>query len=89
MTDHHLPEVVGYAQLPSKNEDRCPVSGLKRGTFLKKFKEWRKHPVCKVPVVELRESESASRCITLYNKGDLLRLLNYEAEQQAKFRNES
>lgn len=76
-------DVPGYAQLPSKNEDRCPVSGLKRASFLRYFPKWRRHPVCKVRVLELKADEGAKRCITLYNKDDLYRLLNYEAEQQA------
>lgn len=77
-------EIPGYAQVPSKPDQRCPVSGLKRATFLKYFSRWRNHPEVSVRVLHLKESSTAKKGVTLYHKGDLMKLLNHEAEKQMK-----
>lgn len=77
------PTVAGYAQVPSNDQDRCPVSGLRRAMIRKLLPTWRKHSVHPVRVLDLRDP-GAKRGIQLYNKSDLLRMLDYEAEQQAE-----
>lgn len=74
--------------MPTNDKDRCPVSGLRRGMLRQMLEQWIKHPVVPVRTVYLGKP-SAKRGVTLYNKTDLLALLDYEAEQQAKLRNES
>lgn len=75
------PQVVGYAQTPATKE-RCPISGLKRSTFLTKLEQWKKHPVFPVHTIYMKD-EGKSKGITLYNKSDLLNLLDYEAGKQS------
>lgn len=84
-----ITEVPGYAQMPSKPGERCPVSGLKRGTFLKYFERWKNHPEHPVRCLHLKERTDAKRGVTLYHKGDLQQLLDYEAACQSKERRAS
>lgn len=77
---NETPAVAGYAQIPTGKE-RCPVSGLKGGMIRLRLPHWKKHPRHPVRIVDLREP-GAKRGITLYNKEDLLALLDYEAERQ-------
>lgn len=75
------PAIAGYLQIPSNDKDRCPICGLRRAMIRKLLPKWKRHAVHPVRVLDLRD-EGAKRGIQLYNKEDLLRVLNYEAEQQ-------
>lgn len=78
---HDYPEITGYAQFPAKEEQRCPISGLKRATLRKYLNRWKNHEVHPVRVLHLKQHAKAKRSLLLYNKADLYDLLNYEAEQ--------
>jgi len=75
-------QIPGFAQFPSNDKTRCPVSGMKRGSLRKYLEQWEHHDVHPVRVLRLKDSASAKRSIVLYNKDDVYKLLNYEAEQQ-------
>lgn len=77
--------IPGFAQMPSNDTDRCSVCGLRRGMLRQMLGQWIEHPVVPVRTVYLGKP-GAKRSITLYNKDDLYRLLNYEAEQQQQQR---
>ena len=89
MSDHKtmapaIPQglVPGFVQFPSKPDDRCPISGLKRATLRKYLQVWRTHPVHPVRILNLKEHPTAKRSVVLYNGDDLLHLLNYMAENE-------
>ncbi len=77
---HEPPETTGYAQFPSKDDQRCSISGLQRSTLRVYLEEWKAHPVHPVRTLHLK-CPGTSGTILLYNKADVYQLLNYEAEQ--------